>query len=193
MTMDRRTFAGAAMGMAAVGAPTNADQGGVKPALQRVKAASPWRMPNEASPLADLHALWKAHKPGGGCFDATAVAVMNRHVFDMMRMNANSADLYGRRTRGLGLFNNLRDINSLLEGDDMPTVAVYDGMVVGGGRHLPDNLVVVVPTRLVEAVAAKDAGDVAGAVSRFLHAEREPFSFQGAKYLMDHAVVIDVG
>jgi hypothetical protein len=76
---------------------------------------------------------------------------MNRKTSNRMLANTNAADLYGRRTAGLGTFNSLDQVNQLLAGDDLPNIVVYDeGYLDSSGTFQPyiaDNKVVVVGKR----------------------------------------------
>jgi hypothetical protein len=79
---------------------------------------------------------------------------MNRATFNNLRSNANSTDLYGRRTQGLGTFNNLQGINQLLTGDDLPQIVVYDQ----GYLDEFNNFVPFIPVNKVIVVGKRPAG-----------------------------------
>jgi hypothetical protein len=119
---------------------------------QTFSATVPWATAATATPLADLSAVALLARGSNLSFGADAKAYMNRKTFNYLRANANSADLYGRRSGGFGTINNQRDINTLLAGDDLPQLVVYDnGYYASAGSFstfIPDNKVVVVGKRL---------------------------------------------
>jgi hypothetical protein len=104
-----------------------------------------------ATPLADLRTVQAGGPANGVDFGARATAFMNRATYNAMVANTNSADLYGRRTAGLGTFNNLSGINTLTTGDDLPQIRVYDAGYLNDSnvftRFIPNNKVVIFGTR----------------------------------------------
>jgi hypothetical protein len=117
---------------------------------QTFSASVPWATSATATPLADLSAVALLARGSNVSFGADARAYMNRKTFNYLRSNGNSADLYGRRTGGFGTVNNQQDINTLLTGDDLPRVVVYDNgyLAPTWTPFIPDNKVVVVGKRL---------------------------------------------
>jgi hypothetical protein len=76
---------------------------------------------------------------------------MNRVTLNRLLTNTNQADLFGRRTQGLGTYNSLDQVNQLLTGDGLPNVVPYDeGYLNNSGTfvpHIADNKVIVVGRR----------------------------------------------
>jgi hypothetical protein len=94
--------------------------------LQTYTAAVAWSTAATSAPLADFSAVQLQSRGISVSFGANATAYMNRVTYNYLRVNGNAADLYGRRTQGLGTFNNLQSINALFMGDDLPQIVVYD-------------------------------------------------------------------
>lgn len=93
---------------------------------QTISRNQSWLLPSVASPLADFRALKLLARGHSVDFGAGAVAYMNQSTANQLLVNTNAADLYGRRTSGLGTFNNMTEISTLMLGDDLPTIKVYD-------------------------------------------------------------------
>jgi hypothetical protein len=126
---------------------------------QTFSAVVPWATIATATPLADFSSLALLARGHSVNFGAGAKAFMNRKTFNYMRSNTNAADIYGRRTQGLGTVNSLNQWNELLMMDDLPEIVVYDdgyltdGSVVENAtdftqfgsqtQYIPDNKVVV--------------------------------------------------
>jgi len=87
----------------------------------------PWNTYATATPLADLRAIQLLSRGWSVSFGRDASLIINRGTWNDMIKNTNPADLYGRRTQGLGTFESLPQVNSLLTGDDLPNIVVYDG------------------------------------------------------------------
>jgi hypothetical protein len=106
--------------------------------MQTYSAAVPWATIATATPLADLSAIQLLARGHSLNFGAGAVAFMNRVTFNNMRSNTNAADLYGRRTAGLGTANSQDLINGLLQADDLPGIRIWDdGYLNDSGTFVP--------------------------------------------------------
>ncbi|MDE2127920.1 MAG: major capsid protein [Armatimonadetes bacterium] len=120
-------------------------------ALQSYTAATPWNTAATAAPLADLRAVKLMRRGHSVDLGAGAQAWMNQTTFNNLIMNDNPNDLFGRRTAGLATINNLKDVNTILSGDALPELAVYDaGYFDDSGAfqlYIPNNKVVVVGRR----------------------------------------------
>jgi hypothetical protein len=122
--------------------------------LQTYTAANSWSSATLSTPLADFSAVQLLSRGHSVDFGSVATAFMNRATFNNLRSNANSTDLYGRRTQGLGTFNNLQGINQLLTGDDLPQVVVYDqGYLDEAGVFQP-----FIPAGKVVVIGKRPAG-----------------------------------
>ncbi len=119
--------------------------------IQTFTATVPWGTSATATPLADFSSVQLLSRGHSVDFGAVATAYMNRDTFNKLRTNLNAADVYGRRTVGLGTINNLQGFNQLLVGDDLPQIVVYDvGFLNESGTFttfIPANTVVVVGKR----------------------------------------------
>ena len=76
---------------------------------------------------------------------------MNLTTYNALVMNSNPLDLYGRRTAGLGTINNQKDFNSLMAGDNLTQIKVYDNSYLDDTftpiTFIPDGVVVLVGKR----------------------------------------------
>ena len=100
---------------------------------QTFTAAVTWATFATATPLADFSAVQLLARGHSVNFGSGAKAFMNRKTFNNLRSNTNAADIYGRRTTGLGTVNSLAQWNELLSQDDLPEIVIYDaGYLVDG-------------------------------------------------------------
>lgn len=105
---------------------------------QSFTAAVPWATVSTATPLGDFRAVQLLHRGHSVQFDSSSLAYMNRVTWNRLISNSNPADLYGRRTAGLGIINNVGAFNQLLAGDDLPQIAIYDdGYLNDAGTFVP--------------------------------------------------------
>jgi hypothetical protein len=117
----------------------------------------PWSTFATATPLADFRAVQLLHRGHSSMFGPSAKAYLNQQTLNYLLSNSNSNDLYGRRTGGLGTYNNIGEINGLLMGDGLPKLVVYDdgylsdgtdGNAIGSYQlYIPDNKIVIVGSR----------------------------------------------
>lgn len=118
---------------------------------QTFTSSVPWATYATATPLADLRTAQLLARGHSVRFDATSKLYINRATANRMFSNTNNADLYGRRTQGLGTFNSPDQINTLLVGDDLPQIEVYDnGPLNDAGTFqpfIPDGKGVLVGSR----------------------------------------------
>jgi hypothetical protein len=89
-------------------------------------AVVPWGTVATATPLADARAIQILGRGQSASFGADARLIMNRTTYNKLIANTNAADLYGRRQSGLATINNLNDYNTLLTGDGLPNIQIYD-------------------------------------------------------------------
>jgi hypothetical protein len=119
--------------------------------LQTFTASVTWATEATATPLGDLRSVQLLHRGHSVSFGAKAQAFMNQNTFNNLISNVNPDDLYGRRTSGLSLVNNLKDLNALLAGDGLPQLVIYDeGYLDDTGTFqlfIPNDKVVVVGKR----------------------------------------------
>jgi hypothetical protein len=110
-----------------------------------------WGTAATATPLGDFRAAQLLGRGHGVDFGRQARALMNLVTWNKLINNGNAADLYGRRTQGLGTYESLEDINKLLMGDNLPAVEVYDdGYFNDAGTwvsFIPDDKVILVGKR----------------------------------------------
>lgn len=119
--------------------------------FQSFAASVPWSTLATATPLSDLRNVVLKHRGHSVMFDSTARAYMNANTYNNLVKNNNASDLFGRRTAGLGTIQNLKDINTLFAGDDLPTIVKYDKGYLDDNNNfqlfIPDSIVVVVGKR----------------------------------------------
>lgn len=118
---------------------------------QTQTASVAWATAATAAPLADLRVAQLKARGYSVDFGAGSTLYVNRSTANAMLNNLNAADLYGRRTTGLGTFNSLPQINTLLASDDLPSIQVYDdGYYNDAGTFtlfVPNNRAILVGTR----------------------------------------------
>ena len=94
--------------------------------FQTFTAGVAWTTPATSAPLANLRTIQLLSRGHSVSFGRKAVLYINRVTSNALLANTNSADLFGRRTAGLGTFENLGQINDLLLGEDLPEIRIYD-------------------------------------------------------------------
>jgi hypothetical protein len=120
-------------------------------AFQGGAAIVPWATFATAQPLNDFRNAQLAARGKGVVFDANSQAWMNQKTFNNLINNQNQNDLAGRRVGGFGTINNMEQVNTLLAGDNLPQIRIYEQ----GYRDendtfqlfIPDNVVVIVGRR----------------------------------------------
>ncbi len=122
--------------------------------IQQYVSTVPWSTISTATPLNDFSQVQLLARGHSVDFGAAATAFMNRATFNNLRNNTNGADIYGRRTMGMGTFNNLGGINQLLLGDDLPQIVVYDQ----GYQNDNDVFTPFIPLNKVVVVGKRPAG-----------------------------------
>ena len=120
---------------------------------QRVYASAvSWANPTTSTPLQDFRSVLLMQRGYGTTFGPRATAYMNQGTANLMLGNSNPVDLYGRRTLGLGTFNNMADVSRLWTGDGLPSLQIFDDTFQAAGNvpqlYIPTGIVVVVGRRL---------------------------------------------
>lgn len=129
--------------------------------LQTFDSTVGWGTAATSTPLADFRAVQLKRRGYSVSFGADARAYMNQVTYNKLAVNTNAADLYGRRTAGLGTFNNLPGINSLLLGDNLPSIVIYDeGYLTTPGDET--SFVPFIPDDKVVVIGRRPAGQVVG-------------------------------
>jgi hypothetical protein len=140
-----------ATGTFSVAGPTGAILHTDSYTTQTFSAVVPWSTFATATPMADFSSVQLLGRGHSVDFGAGARAFMNRATFNNLRSNTNNADIYGRRTTGLGTYNAPSDINTLFQGDDLPGITVYDRGYFDETNtfqlFIPNNKVIVVGKR----------------------------------------------
>jgi hypothetical protein len=118
---------------------------------QTYSAGVAWGTSATATPLADFRAVALLGRGYSVMFNQDATAYMNQGTLNKMLTNTNSADLFGRRTAGLGTYNTPGQVSQLLQGDLLPSIQVYEGGYYDSSntwqKYIPDNKVVVIGRR----------------------------------------------
>jgi len=114
-------------GTFAVAGPTGSILHSDSYTMQTYTAPVTWATSATAGPLADLRAVQLLHRGHGVSFGPTATAWTNQVTANRLFTNTNNADIYGRRTAGLGTYNSEAQLNQLFAGDGLPQIKIYDG------------------------------------------------------------------
>jgi hypothetical protein len=93
---------------------------------QSFNATFGWGTPGTSTPINDFRAVQFLARGYSVDFGAPALAYMNRVTANKLLTNTNAADLGGRRLAGLMPVNNLSGVNTLLTGEGLPNVAIFD-------------------------------------------------------------------
>ena len=119
--------------------------------IQTFSSVVGWSTPGTSTPLADTRQLQLDAQGHSVSFGSDSELWINLVQKNRLLSNTNPADLYGRRQAGLGLINNLDDVNKLLAGDGLPTIRVYnEGYYDETGTYqkfIPDGMGVLVGKR----------------------------------------------
>jgi hypothetical protein len=94
----------------------------------------PWTTYATATPLADLRAVQLLHRGHSVSFGPNAKLYINQTTANAAFSNTNAADIYGRRTNGLGTYNSLSQFNQLFMGDGLPQFVIYDDFYLSDGN-----------------------------------------------------------
>jgi len=95
--------------------------------LQTFSAGVAWATFATATPLANFRAVQLLSRGHSVNFGGSAKAYMNRVTFNNMISNTNANDIAGRRTSGITSVLNLGEVNSVLAGEDLPQIEIFDG------------------------------------------------------------------
>lgn len=94
--------------------------------LQTFASSISWATAATSTPLLDLRNVQLKARGHSVSFGSDALLFMNQTTMNNLLQNTNNADLYGRRTQGLGTYNDPKSINQLLMADNLPQLVVYD-------------------------------------------------------------------
>jgi len=132
--------------------------------LQTYAATIPWSTYATATPLADLRAIQLKHRGTSASFGADAELWVNLKTANDLLLNTNTADIYGRRTAGLGTFNNLEQINQLLAGENLPKIVIYDEGYLSDGTdgNAAGSYQLYIPNGSGVVVGKRPAGQTVG-------------------------------
>lgn len=115
-------------------------------------ASTAWSTAATSTPLADFRAVQLLGRGTSANFGAGATAYVNRVQANRMQANTNAADLGGKKGNGGGTITGLNGWNTILEGEGVPRVEVYDGGYLDETTgaytlYIPDGVAIVVGTR----------------------------------------------
>lgn len=117
--------------------------------LQTYTAPVAWATVATAAPLADFRAVKLLSRGHSVSFGSQAKAFMNQTTANQLLTNTNTADVGGKRQGGF--IPQMNDIQTLLSGDGLPQLVVYDeGYLDDSGTFqlfIPNNKVVLVGSR----------------------------------------------
>ena len=94
--------------------------------IQTYTAAVTWATSATAVPLQNFRAIELLSRGTSADFGSGAEAWMNRTTFNNLVSNTNQTDIAGRRVTGLLSPLNLQEINTILLGEGLPQIKVYD-------------------------------------------------------------------
>lgn len=118
---------------------------------QQYTSAVAWGTPATSTPLADFRAVQLLSRGQSVSFGANATAYMNRTTANQLLVNTNANDLGGRRLNGLTPANSMNAINTILAGEGLPQIEVYDEGYIDDANtfqlFIPNNVVILVGRR----------------------------------------------
>jgi hypothetical protein len=132
----------------------------------------PWTTPATATPLLDLRNVQLQAAGYSVSFGPGAKAYMNQITANAIFQNTNNADIYGRRTQGLGTYNSPLQVNQLFMGDNLPEMVIMDGSY----RDDNNNILRYIPSGYVIVVGKRPAGQTIGNYQMTLNANNADMS-----------------
>lgn len=120
---------------------------------QRIYTAPvPWGTLATAAPLFDLRQLKPLQRGFAISFGRASTAYANSGTVTNLLLNNNPADLGGKRIAGGSTFNSLPEVNAIMNQNDLPQIAEWDGTwedeAGGVNLDIPNNTVVVKGVRV---------------------------------------------
>lgn len=154
--------------------------------LQDFTPVVPWSTVATATPFQDFKTVKLKHRGYSVSFGADAKAYMNAKTYNVLSLNTNSADIYGRRTAGLGTINSLPQINALLQNDDLPQIIVYDqGYRTVAEDNYTWTFTPFIPDGVVVVVGKRPAGQRVGAYRMVRNVNNPSFTPGSYTYVTD--------
>jgi hypothetical protein len=144
---------------------------------QTYSAGVTWATSATATPLANFRAVQLLGRGRSANFGGGAMAVMNRTTYNTILANTNANDLAGRRTAGLTTPLTPGELNTVLAGEDLPKIVIYDEGYIDESNtfqlYVPNNKVVVVGQRpagqvIGEYIFTFNANNPAGAPGPYM-------------------------
>lgn len=119
--------------------------------LQTMTSAVAWTTAATATPSVDFRTAQLLSLGHSVSFGADAEVWMNRVTANKLLSNTNASDLFGRRVNEGQTINNMEDVNSWLESNDLPKIRVYDEWYLTDAgvatRFIPDGKAVLIGKR----------------------------------------------
>lgn len=156
--------------------------------LQSYAASTPWSTWASATPLLDMRTMQLKHRGHSVAFDRRSTLYLNQKTVNDMLFNTNAADLYGRRTAGVGApgslggtLNTLDDVNKIFMMENLPQVQPYDESYLSDGTdgNAAGTVVLYIPNGEGVLVGARPAGQTVGEF-RFCRNANTPAMGDGA-------------
>jgi|SRR5215471_4535415 len=149
--------------------------------LQTMTPTTAWSNRATSTPLADLQALALLGRGRSVNFAAGGQVWVNQVTANNIVGNTNANDLGGRRL-GLGTMNNLRDINTLLTGDGLANIVVYDQ----GYKDESGTFQLYIPNGKAVAIGQRPAGQRIGEYRILRNANNADFSAGSYSKVIDN-------
>ena len=133
-------------------------------AIQNFTATVPWGTVATATPIQNFQAVQQLQLGRSVDFGAGATSYANNATLNKLLNNQNNADFNGRRTQFGATVNNLKDVASYWQAQNLPKLVGYDDgyfATIGQSgasqftKFIPDNTVVVVGKRPAGALVGE--------------------------------------
>lgn len=166
--------------------PNNAVMAGDSYTTQTFSAGVTWSTLSTAVPLQNFRSVKLLHRGHSAVFGRKAKAYANSATINNMLQNANSNDLFGRRSRYGATLNNVGNYNEILMDNDLPMLVEYDETY----QDDTDTPQLFIPNGKVVVVGDRPAGQTVGEY-RFTRNANNPGMAPGP--FMDVVDTIDQG
>lgn len=152
---------------------------------QTYTAGIGWATHGTAEPLQDFRNAQLLSRGKGADFGASATAYVNRTTANDLLANTNAADLGGKKgSLGQSVVTSLSGINTILTGEGLPQIAVYDD-----GYFANDDgtgFTLWIPNNRFVLVGARPSGQKVGEYRMTVNVNNDDFSPGAYQKVIDH-------